>query len=236
MLYDHDLNGRDLPLRTLCLTYDDGPGPHTEALGRYLRDEGIAAAFFVIGRLASRQTALLAQLHAWGQTIGNHTWSHPGLMTLLNSGGDPTDELLRTDAVIRPFSAGPMLLRPPYGSWRARTRPEGPEDAPVSAVAERLRTNGRLDDYVGPVMWDIVAEDWECWRLGVSVEEAARRHLEAIEKAGRGIVLLHDGSEDDSLRPRNQTAAMTRLLIPELKTRGYRFAPLEDVPAIAAAL
>jgi peptidoglycan/xylan/chitin deacetylase (PgdA/CDA1 family) len=77
MLFDHDLKGFDLPARTLCLTYDDGPGPHTLELGRFLHEEGIRAAFFVIGRVAAEQPEVLARLRAWGHLIGNHTWSHP---------------------------------------------------------------------------------------------------------------------------------------------------------------
>jgi hypothetical protein len=146
------------------------------------------------------------------------------------------EEVARADAVVRPHARGPVLLRPPYGSWREMTTPGGPEDAPTSIVAERLRRSGRFHDYVGPVMWDVLAEDWECWRQGVPVEEAARRHLEAIEQAGRGIVLLHDSSEDEALRPRNRTTQMTRLLVPRLEALGYRFVRLDEVPQVRAEL
>jgi peptidoglycan/xylan/chitin deacetylase (PgdA/CDA1 family) len=236
MLSDQDLKGCDLPPGTLCLTYDDGPGPYTEELGRYLHEESIRAAFFVIGRVAAEHRELLRRLRDWGHLIGNHTWSHPGLMDLVRAGGDPVEEVARTDEVIRPFCTGPILLRPPYGSWRAKTRPGGPEDAPTSLVAERLRESGRFADYVGPIKWDIVAEDWECWRCGVAEEECARRHLEAIQGIGRGIVLLHDSSDDETLRPRNRTAQMTRLLVPALKARGYRFVGLGEVPQVQAAI
>jgi peptidoglycan/xylan/chitin deacetylase (PgdA/CDA1 family) len=190
MLVDHDLKGADLPPPTLCLTYDDGPGPHTRELGRYLHEEGIRAAFFLLGRLAEGQGDLLRQLRAWGHLLGNHTWSHPGLVTLARPGGDVVAEVARADAVLRPHVRGPVLLRPPYGSWRDKTRPGGPEDAPTSVVADRLRRSGQFEDYVGPIKWDIVAEDWECWRQGVPAEECAARHLEAVERVGRGIVLL----------------------------------------------
>lgn len=235
MLCDHDLKGTDLPPGTLCLTYDDGPGPRTRELARFLFAEGIRAAFFVIGSVAEKEPGLLRQMADWGHVIGNHTWSHPGLVTLARGGGDVAAEVARCDAVIRPFVRGPLLLRPPYGSWRDKSRPDGPEDAPTSVVAERLRQSGRFADYAGPVKWDIVAEDWECWRRGVDVDEAARRHLEAIERAGRGIVLLHDSSEDEALRERNRTAEMTMRLVPALKARGFRFVGVEEAPQVRAA-
>ncbi len=236
MLFDQGLFGSSLPPRTICLTYDDGPGPETRDLAEYLHSEGIAATFFVVGQAAERQPELLHEIRRWGHLIGNHTYSHAGLVDLASAGGDVVEEVARADAVIRPFVSGPVLLRPPYGSWRRKTRPDGPEDWPTSLVAERLRGSGRFPHYVGPVMWDICAEDWECWCRGVPVEETARRHLEAVEQASRGIVLLHDSSEDPMLRPRNRAGALTMLLVPMLKARGYRFVPPSDVAEVHAAI
>jgi peptidoglycan/xylan/chitin deacetylase (PgdA/CDA1 family) len=236
MLYDDNLNGADLPPRSLCLTYDDGPGPHTLELARYLFEQGIPAAFFVIGRLAAEALPLLKQLRAWNHVVGNHTWSHAGLVDLALRGGDVVEEIAKTDVVIRPLVDGPVLLRPPYGSWRQKSRPNGPQDASTSIVAEQLRGSGRFEDYVGPILWDIVAEDWECWRQGVSVAQCARQHLQEIDCIGRGIVLMHDGSEDDALRLQNRTMQMTAQLVPELKKKHYRFVDLPSVPQIRAAL
>jgi peptidoglycan/xylan/chitin deacetylase (PgdA/CDA1 family) len=236
MFYHQDLKGDDLPPRTVCLTYDDGPGPHTLELGRYLNSEGIAAVFFVIGCEAERRLEVLQQLASWNHTIGNHTYSHPGLLNFLKAGGDVRQEVVRTDAIIRPYHRGrPGLLRPPYGNWRDKSHPSGPEDAPTSAVAERLNGDRRLGHYVGPIKWDIVAEDWACWEQGIDPEEAARRHVEAIEPIGRGIVLMHDSSEDPGQRARNRTMEMTRLLVPMLKHRGYRFVSIEEAPQVKAA-
>src|SRR5204862_455355 len=106
MLLDGDIKGTELPPKTLCLTYDDGPGPHTRELGRFLSDEGISAAFFVVGRHAEGQEDVLRELRDCGHLIGNHTYSHPGLATLAKAGGDVVGEVARADAVIRPFVTG----------------------------------------------------------------------------------------------------------------------------------
>ena len=236
MVVDHDLRGSGLPEKMLCLTYDDGPGPQTCELGEYLRDEGIEATFFVIGRVAAEQRDVLEQLRVLGHRIGNHTWSHPGLVDLVLSGGDVVEEVALADTVIRPYVSDVMLLRPPYGSWRQKSRPDGAEDAPTSIVAERLRESGRFEDYVGPVKWDIVGEDWVCWRQGDSPDKCAIRHFEEIERVGRGIVLLHDSSEEEHVRRRNRTMEMTQILVSRLKRKGYRFVGLMAVPQIRAAL
>jgi hypothetical protein len=102
-----------------------------------------------------------------------------GAVDLALAGGDVLGEVLRADAVIRPFVDGPVLLRP---------------------------------------------------------EECAERHLAAAERAGRGIVLLHDNADDPRLSGRNRTAALVRLLVPALVARGYRFVGLDQVPEVRKAM
>lgn len=246
MFFDADIKGDRLPRGTLCLTYDDGPGespgdgpgPHTAALGRFLHDEGIAATFFVVGRHVDRHRDSVAALHRWGHLVGNHTESHPGLVALAEAGGDVVGELERTEARLRPFAGGPCrFFRAPYGNWRqtAEDGQGGRRDRPESIVAAILNARGHLPHVVGPVNWDVVAEDWECWRQGIDPVEAARRHVAEAERVGRGLVLMHDSSEDDAMRPRNRTDAMTRAMVPELKRRGFRFVRLDDVPQARTA-
>ncbi len=244
MFFHQDIKGADLPPKTVCLTYDDGPGetaaagpgPRTTELGRYLFDEGVPAAFFVIGRHAERYPATLARLRDWGHLIGNHTFSHPGLVALAEADGDVVGELARTDAVIRPFVATPFVLfRAPYGNWRQKAAPDGEEDRPTSVVADLLNRSGRFPDYVGPVNWDITAEDWECWKRGEAAEECARRYCREAERVGSGIILMHDSCEEADGRAKNQALAMTRCLMPLLKARGFRFVRLDEIPPIQAA-
>src|SRR5215216_6588739 len=108
MFFDLDIKGDQLPPKTVCLTYDDGPGetdgpgagPRTGELGRFLFEQGIAATFFVIGRHAEVHPHLLPQLQRWGHLIGNHTYSHPGLVALALAGGDVVGEIAQTDTLI----------------------------------------------------------------------------------------------------------------------------------------
>ncbi len=232
MFHHQDLKGNDLPRGVVCLTYDDGPGPHTRELGRYLFTEQIAATFFVMGRHAETQFDTLEQLRDWGHIIGNHTYSHPGLVALALAHGDVVGELKKTDDMIRPYvSSEVVLFRAPYGNWREK-KPDSDEDKKVSLIADILNHSGQFVDYVGPINWDIVAEDWDCWRQGLSAEEGARRYLAEIERIGSGIILMHDSSEDEFVRNRNQTMQMTKILVPALKQLGYHFVRLDAVPQV----
>jgi peptidoglycan/xylan/chitin deacetylase (PgdA/CDA1 family) len=237
MFFDSDVRGRDLPPQTLCLTYDDGPGVGTAALGRFLHEQGVGATFFVIGRHAEGQADLLRQLAAWGHLIGNHTYTHPGLVALALAGGDVVGELTRTEEVIREHIAGGrVLFRAPYGNWREKQAPGSPHDRPTSIVAALLNRSPRLQNHVGPINWDISAADYEFWDRGAGAEECAAAYLEKIERVGRGIVLMHDSCAEERPRANNRTTEVTRLLVPVLKEKGYRFVRLDEVPQVRSAL
>ncbi len=236
MLFHQDLKGADLPPRTLCLTYDDGPGSDTLELGRYLFGEGIRATFFVVGRHVEEYPDVLAQLTAWGHHIGNHTYTHPGLVALAEADGDVVGEVAQTDALLRSHAPdGPILFRAPYGNWRQKQ--SGTDlDRDTSVVADILNRSGRFTDSVGPVNWDISAADYDFWKRGASAEECAAAYLDKVRCFGRGIVLMHDSSEDPDVRPRNRALEATRLLVPALRAEGYRFVALDDVPQVRSAL
>jgi peptidoglycan/xylan/chitin deacetylase (PgdA/CDA1 family) len=245
MFFDQDLKGNRLPPKTLCLTYDDGPGktdgdgpgPRTRALGRFLHSEGVAATFFVVGQHAEGHAETLRLLKSWGHWVGNHTYSHPGLVALTQAGGDVVGEIARTDALIRDDGGdGVTWLRAPYGNWREKKSPKSDEDRPVSIVADALQRSGRFGYYIGPVNWDISAADYDHWRRGAGAEECAAAYLAKIEARGRGIILMHDSSEEEAVRAQNRTFEATQLLVPALKARGYRFIRLDEVPQVRSAV
>jgi len=229
MFFDLDIRGDALPPRTLCLTYDDGPGPRTSEIGAFLAARGIAAAFFFIGAHARSFPEVAPRLRSLGHVVGNHTDTHPVLVPFARDGGDAVGELTRAEAAIaadRPTD--PVFFRPPYGDWRE-------DGATTSPLAGPLNASGRLPTTVGPIGWDIDRADWRFWLDRRAAEDCGLAYLEAIEAAGRGIVLMHDGSESAEIRDHNRTFEMTCWLVPILEARGYRFARLDEVPAVASA-
>ena len=61
----------------LCaLTFDDGPSSHTERLMEILRERGIHATFFVVGKQVKYHPELIVRLQQEGHEIGNHTENH----------------------------------------------------------------------------------------------------------------------------------------------------------------
>lgn len=65
------------------LTFDDGPDARwTPLVLEALASAGVRATFFVIGRLALRERALLREIRDLGHAIGNHSYSHRHPWTL----------------------------------------------------------------------------------------------------------------------------------------------------------
>jgi peptidoglycan/xylan/chitin deacetylase (PgdA/CDA1 family) len=240
MFFDVNIVGDRLPPGTLCLTYDDGPGrseggedgpgPRTAELGAFLHSEGVPATFFAVGKFASEHGGILAGLRSLGHLVANHTFDHPSLPAFVDAGGDVQDQVARTDAAIRDHVDGPVaFFRAPYGDWTLRGHAR-------SNVAAALNRSALATGYVGPIGWDIDAGDVGFWRDGRPAEECARAYLEAIERAGRGIVLMHDSTADiDEIRARNRALGLARALVPELRRRGYQFVRLDAIPQVAAA-
>jgi peptidoglycan/xylan/chitin deacetylase (PgdA/CDA1 family) len=218
------LYGTGMADGTLTLTFDDGPGPRTGELSKYLKEEGIQATFFIQGSAAAAYPETLKQLHADGHRIANHTYTHPRMTTST----DPVSEVRRTDELIKKYVPDSVFLfRAPYGDWNGK-------------VATVLNSAG-LTKYVGSIFWDIggvrtegtdkrlsTAADWACWAFNDSVEKCADGYMNEIRDYGRGIVLMHD--------VHSRTIDMVKNMVPRLKNEGFRFVRLETVPSVATAL
>src|SRR5205085_9565840 len=143
--------GNLLPDKTLCLTYDDGPGltqalmpaagPRTDDLAFYLFLQGIPATFFVIGNHAANEPELCQQLTWWGHLVENHTNTHYGLPweSTTQMIADVVDGASNIGAAANPNS---LLLRPPYGAWS-------------NDVAAALNSDSEARKFTGPIMFNV---------------------------------------------------------------------------------
>ena len=224
-MFGEPLTGGALPPRTLCLTFDDGPGetsgsgpgPRTLELARYLAEEAVPATFFLSGKHVLGLPDVAHELVRLGHLVGNHSQEHLNLPELLASGGDVVAEVRATAELLAGVAAGPLFFRPPYGAWSPEVA------AALNADPELARTQ------VGPVLWDVDGSDWRHWRDGGSPQGCADDYLARIEATGRGIVLQHDCTADsDAIKAANRTFETVLLLVPELKRRGYAFVGLAD--------
>lgn len=233
MYYPTKFYGSSLPAKTLCLTFDDGPGqsdengpgPKTVPLAEFLHAEGIRASFFVVGKFASKYPGILKRVSDLGHLICNHTYDHPNLAEYVNAGGDAEEQILRTDATIKSFVDGPTIyFRAPYGLWPNRL-----DEVLNKSMLASL-------NHVGPIHWDNDGADWESWLKELPLEQAVQKYLDVIGDMGRGIILNHDCTADIELvKNRNRTYELMLQLIPALKAKGFQFVRLDEISNIAAA-
>ncbi len=225
MYNENSYSGSELPNKTLCLTYDDGPGIYTAEIAQFLYEQDISATFFVVGKYATHLPETLNKLNELGHLIGNHTYDHPDVTYYQSINGDTQHQVLKTDAVIKNYIPNKKIyFRPPYGKWSKEVANELNENI-IAAL-----------NHIGPIYWDVGGIDCYYWQQGFSVQEAVDKYVADINKAGNGIVLLHDDIADmDIVKYQNKTLELTKQLIPILKEQGYRFVRLDEIESIKLA-
>lgn len=148
----------------IALTFDDGPGPYTERLLDGLKERGVKASFFLIGRYVKEYPEAVKRMEEEGHLIGNHTYSHVKLKGL--SPEETRREIQKTDEAVYEITGKHVAyLRPPFGEWE--------EDLELTYP-------------VLPVMWTVDPLDWTT----ENVEEIVDR---VVTQAGENdMILLHD--------------------------------------------
>ncbi len=191
------------PGSKVYLTFDDGPSVYTPQILSELNAEGVSATFFVLGQNAVLHPSTVQQESADGHGIGNHTWDHPDLTTLLPE--QVQTELQSTsDEIATLTGAPPTLWRPPFGA----------SNFIVTQIASSLGLSMRL--------WDVNPSDFD--RPGV--DSIVNQVVSNVSPGA--IVLLHDGSPGDD-EDRSQTAAAVPIIIDRLQSLGYSFGALSTV-------
>jgi peptidoglycan/xylan/chitin deacetylase (PgdA/CDA1 family) len=153
----------------VALTFDDGPHPElTPQLLDILRQQGVRATFYVIGRNVDAYPEIARRIVAEGHEIANHTYNHPHL-TKVGAARLDSEMTRTTDAIVRATGRRPTNMRPPYGAINAR-------------VEQALLQKHGLD----VIMWSVDPLDWR--RPGA---EVVRQRLVDGATPG-GILLAHD--------------------------------------------
>jgi peptidoglycan/xylan/chitin deacetylase (PgdA/CDA1 family) len=191
--------------RIVALTFDDGPmPPYTGQVLDILREEGVPATFFVIGKNAEKYPELVRRIVAEGHQVGNHTYNHLDLLKADRA--TIADEVDRTNKAIAAITGAPAkVVRPPHGFRDA-------------VVLEVMAERG-----LKVVEWSVLSRDW----TNPGVETIANRTLNKVKSGA--VILLHDGDGIAAEALRDQTVAATRLIIRELKARGYKFVTVDEI-------
>ena len=180
--------------KVVYITFDDGPGVYTPQVLKVLAQYRVHATFFEVGQNVAAHPSLTSQVYRQGNSVQNHSWSHPDLRTL--SAAQFAYQVSATDRQIRSHTGyRPCCLRPPYGAVNGAVR------ARAAALGKKI------------ALWTVDPRDWS--RPGAGAIRA--RVLDHVRPGS--VVLLHDGGGD-----RSQTVAALSGILKTLKARGYSFA------------
>jgi cellulose synthase/poly-beta-1,6-N-acetylglucosamine synthase-like glycosyltransferase/peptidoglycan/xylan/chitin deacetylase (PgdA/CDA1 family) len=199
------------PVRTVALTFDDGPDPRwTPQILAVLARHHVPATFFVIGtRVLAHPGLVRAELGA-GDEVGSHTFVHQSLTGL--PGWHVNLELSLTQSALA-SAAGvhTALLRPPYSSE---------PDAATVADVRAWRSLSRQGYLI--VLANRDTEDWQ--RPGV---DTILRNA-APNPTGGTVVMFHDGGGN-----RGETVQALDRYLTGLQAGGYRFTTVTGLAGLA---
>jgi len=191
------------------ITIDDGPSKNTPAILQVLREKGVKATFFVIGRNAERNPEYLKAIAADGNVIGNHSYSHV-YKQIYDSPDTLKDEIVHTNSIIK------SILGEDYSVTLFRFPGGLKQNDP--AYVQVVYDLGM--DYFA---WSVDPQD----SLGnkSSTDEIVAKFREQLKNQQHPVILLHDANNKDT------TIQALGIIIDELRAQGYSFDVIQKIDA-----
>lgn len=188
--------------KVIYLTFDAGyENGNVEKILNILREENVLASFFILDNMILKNEALVKRMIDEGHTIANHTLKHRD-MSKMNSVEEVAKELGDLETLYEStFGVKmPKIYRPPEGKLSE----------------ECLKWTQKLG--YKAVMWSFAYADWDNGKQP-SREYAMKKIFDNLHNGE--VMLLHPTSSTN--------AAIMKDLIQELKSKGYRFATVEEL-------
>ncbi len=199
--YDAWYVGEDTE-KVIYLTFDCGyENGNTEPILDALKEHGVPAAFFVVGHYLETAPELVKRMVDEGHTVGNHTYHHPDMSTILDKEAfrkemDDVAALFReiTGTELSPY------YRPPQGKCNV----------------ENLKMAQELG--YRTIFWSLAYVDWDTDKQP-SHEEAFDKLTSRVHPGA--VVLLHNTSQTNG--------EILDELLTKWEEMGYTFRPLSEL-------
>ena len=191
----------DRHVRTVALTFDDGPNVSTTLRVRDILDShGVKGAFFTVGKALDARPGITRALLDDGQLVADHSYDHDYVHWL-----DPWyRELAHAQASFRRrLHTCPAFFRPPHG-----------EHTPLMALAVHKR-------HMTMVGWDVSAGDWATTDASL----VARRVLARVRPGS--VIDLHDGLDGRVDVNRSVLTRALPLILDGLDRKGLKVVRLD---------
>lgn len=193
----------------VALTFDDGPDPRwTPQILQILKENDVPGTFFLVGLRAARYPELVSQEFNQGHLLGNHTFLHPNL------------EMISKERLQMELNATQHSLESAIGRRTALFRcPFNVDTTPISKkLFLKMHEICNKGYYI--VGAGVDSHDWKQSDPDVMVDTI----LEGLKTTDSNIVVFHDFGMD-----RQGTVDALKMLIPNLKEKGYQFVTVEQL-------
>ncbi|MDX2259770.1 MAG: polysaccharide deacetylase family protein [Hyphomicrobiaceae bacterium] len=177
----------------VVLTFDDGPlRRHSLAVLNALERHCTKAIFFMVGRMALVDPAMVREIAARGHTVGTHTWTHKNIGAQGAAGAEKEIELgisaisAALGKPVAPFFRFPYLSDPKGAQGHLKSRDQAIFSIDVDSLDFRTRSGDAMVDRV----------------------------MAGLRSKGKGILLMHD--------IQRSTAAGVERLLDALARGGYK--------------
>lgn len=160
-------NQKEKDLKKIAITFDDGPDPdYTEKLLDGLKERGVKATFFLLGKQVEQYPDIVKRMYEEGHLIATHSYEHVNLCNLCDE--KAIEQVDKTNAAIKEITGeSPEYIRPPFGCWK-----------------KNLDYKTKMIE----VLWDIDPLDWKTNNAASVVNRVVTKCEE------NDIILLHDAS------------------------------------------
>ncbi|RKP09472.1 polysaccharide deacetylase [Thamnocephalis sphaerospora] len=192
---------------TFALTFDDGPGLHTNTLLDQLDKIGVKVTFFIdgnnVGGLDDEGvTKCIQRAYNAGHQIASHTFSHANLTMI--SPDQVRSEMSKLDEQIkRAIGVRPTYMRPPFGATNGQ-------------VLGILRDLGYR-----VIRWSVDTNDWRHPDDAEASLMVLRRKVRNVAQGIAGIALAHDTMPSTATR---YVEAAARII----RKKGYRLTTISE--------
>lgn len=190
--------------KVIALTFDDGPDESkTPAILDLLKQYDAKATFFVVGSRVENLPDIVKREREEGHDVGNHTFHHPSFQHI--SRNKALSEMDQGQAsIVQATGLGTHLFRPPGGSY-------------TDTLVKLSKEKGQQ-----MILWSWQQDTLDWRRPGV-------HHIasKVLRNARNGdIVLMHDYVHNST-----QTVDALKIILPELKKRGFTFVTVSELLA-----
>jgi peptidoglycan/xylan/chitin deacetylase (PgdA/CDA1 family) len=153
----------DINLKTVALSFDDGPSTYTKSIINLLDKYGYNATFFVVGNKIENNINVIKKISEKNE-IGNHTYNH--IWATHYSNDYVNDEINKTDNLIYKYTKQKTnFFRPSYGAINNKI---------INAIDKTV------------VLWTLDSSDWKIHNSNKIAEYVLKNVKD------NDIILMHD--------------------------------------------